>query len=248
MEFDLSTFFLEIINFLILVWILQKLFYRPVRRLIEQRQQLINHSLAQAEQMRQEALELKKNYENRQQHWEQEKQSAIAVLHKQLEKERQQKLLKLREELKQERHKTQTSMKRQQQEIHRHQQKLALLNGAHFASLILKQTAGPQLEDRLFDLLIDQLQQLPEACSNSLRTLDKNETLNIHVNSVYPLSHEQMRRLEQRFNSLIDNPLHFDYGQNPELIAGFRLDIGAWILQANIQHELSGFAEIADDF
>lgn len=248
MEFDLSTFFLEIINFLVLVWILQHLFYRPVREQINRRKQLIDQSLAQAEKMRQEALELKKNYENRQQQWEQEKQTAITTLHHQLETDRQQQLQKLREELEQERHKARTSMQKQQVEIHRHQQKLALLNGAQFAALILKQAVSPQLEDRLFDLLFRQIHQLPKACMNSLQTLDSDKALNIHVSSVYPLSHEHRQRLEQRLTSLIDNPLQFEYSQNPELIAGFRIDIGAWALHVNLLHELSGFAEIADDF
>ncbi len=248
MEFDLTTFILEIVNFLVLIWILQRLFYRPVREQIEHRKQLIDQSLAQAEKMRQEALELKKNYENRQQQWETEKQSAISTLHQQLETDRQQQLLRLRDELEQERHKARTSLQRQQQEIHRHQQKLALLNGAHFASLILKQAAGPELEARLFDLFFSQLNRLPDACTSSFRTLDSDKPLAVRVGSVYPLSQEQTQRLEQRLTALIDNPLNFHYSQDPDLIAGFKIDIGAWALHVNLQHELSGFAEIADDF
>ncbi len=248
MEFDLTTFILEIVNFLVLIWILQRLFYRPVREQIEHRKQLIDQSLAQAEKMRQEALELKKNYENRQQQWEIEKQTAISTLHQQLETDRQQQLLRLRDELEQERHKARTSLQRQQQEIHRHQQKLALLNGARFAAVILKQAAGPELEVRLFDLLCTQLNRLPEACTSSLRALESNNPLDISVGSVYPLSHEQTQRLEQRLAALIDNPLSFQYSQNPDLLAGFRIDIGAWVLHVNLQHELSGFAEIIDDF
>lgn len=248
MAFDWSTFVLEIINFLILVWILQRLFYKPVRNMIARRQGLIDSALAQAERMRQEALELKKNYENRQHHWEQEKQHAIAQLHQQLEAEKQREMAKLQHDLEQERHKARTSAHRQQQEIHRHQQKLALLNGAHFASLILKKAAGPLLEDRLFDLLFEQIHTLPEVCMHALQNLDNDQTLDIRVNSVYPLNKEQTQRLEQRLTSLIDNPLQFHYNQNSELIAGFQIDIGAWVLHANLQHELSGFAEIADDF
>nr|WP_305908691.1 ATP synthase F0 subunit B [Methylomarinum sp. Ch1-1]MDP4521541.1 ATP synthase F0 subunit B [Methylomarinum sp. Ch1-1] len=60
MEFNLSSFFLEIINFLILIWILQRLFYRPIRDMIARRKELIDHSLGQAEQMRKEAEQLKK--------------------------------------------------------------------------------------------------------------------------------------------------------------------------------------------
>lgn len=248
MEFNLSTFALEMINFLVLVWILQRLFYKPVRNIIAQRKQHIDQSLAHAAQMRSEAEELKKNYGNRLQQWEQEKQVAITQCHQQLEAERQQQLLKLQEELKQERNKAQIAMQRQQQEMQRHQQILALQNGSRFAALLLKQAAGPELETRLFNLLIEQLKQLPEACQQSVQAMDSSKTLNLQISSVYPLSENQVQQLEKKFSLLIDKPIQFKYSLNPDLIAGLKIDKDAWVLHANLQHELSGFAEFADDF
>ena len=55
MEFNLSTFILEIINFLILIWILQRLFYKPLLEIIAKRKQFIDQSLADAKTMQQQA-------------------------------------------------------------------------------------------------------------------------------------------------------------------------------------------------
>lgn len=248
MEFNLSTFAFEIINFLILVWILQRLFYKPVRKIINQRKQHIDQTLAEAAQMRKDAEQLKQNYESRLQKWEHEKQAAMSQLHQQLETERQQQLLALQKQLEQERKKTQSAMQRQQLESHRHQQILALQNGARFATLLLQKAAGQELENQLFQLLISQLKQLPEACQHLVQTLENEPILEITINSAFPLSQTQVQQLEQKLSSLIDKPLQFSYSQNSELIAGLKVDIGAWALHTNIQHELSGFAEFADDF
>ncbi len=248
MEFNLSTFALEIINFLVLVWILQRLFYKPVRNIIAQRKQQIDQSLAEAAKMRQEAEELKSSYGARLQQWNLEKQAAKTQLNQQLESERQQQLLSLQKELEQERNKNQAALQRQQQELQRHQQTLALQNGARFATLVLQQAAGPELETRLFNLLLSQLKQLPEACQSILQATENETTLNIYVSSVYPLNKSQVQQLEGKFNSLIDKPLAFQYRLDPALIAGIKIDKGAWVLHANLQHELSGFAEFADDF
>lgn len=248
MEFNLSTFALEIINFLILVWILQRLFYKPVRHIIAQRKQHIEQALAEAAKMRQEAEELKTNYSNRLQQWNLEKQHAMAQLHQQMEAERQHQLLILKKELKQERSKNQAALQRRQLELQRHQQTLALRNGARFAAVLLQQAAGPELETRLFNLLMSELKQLPEACQPILQTTENETTLAIHVSSVYPLSEHQRQQLEDKFNALIDKSLTFQYSLNPELIAGFKIDKDAWVLNANVQHELSGFVEFADDF
>ena len=88
MEFNASTFFLEIFNFLILVWILQRLFYKPILETIARRKQYIDHSLEEAKSLHQEADDLRDLYENRQKLWEQEKKGAMAALHQQMEAER----------------------------------------------------------------------------------------------------------------------------------------------------------------
>ena len=247
MEFNLSTFALEVINFLILVWILQRLFYKPVREIISRRKQHIDQSLAEAAKTRQEAEELKKSYGNRLEQWNQEKQVAKSQLHQQMEAERQEQLLILQKELEQERSKNEAALQRQQQELQRHQQTLALQNGSRFATLLLQQAAGPELENRLFNFLLGQLEQLPEACQSILKTTESETTLTLHVSSVYPLSESQVKQLEEKFISLINKPLQFQYSLDPDLIAGLKIDKDAWVLHANLQHELIGFAEIADD-
>ena len=248
MEFNLSTFILEIINFLILVWILQRLLYKPVRNIIAQRKQQIDQSLSDAAEMRQQAEELKQSYGNRLEQWNLEKQTARTQLHQQLEAEKQQQLLLLQKELDQERSKNQTALQRQQREWQRHQQTLALQNGSRFATFLLQQAAGPELECRLFDLLISQLKQLPEACQKMLQSTESGTVLTLHVSSAYPLSDNQVQLLEQKFTSLIDKPLQFLYRLDPDLIAGLKIDKDAWALHANLQHELIGFTEFADDF
>ena len=49
MSFDWWTFGLQVINFLVLVWLLQRFLYKPVRRIIEQRRELAGKALSEAE-------------------------------------------------------------------------------------------------------------------------------------------------------------------------------------------------------
>ena len=53
MEFSPTTFFFEIINFLVLAALLKHWFYRPVLQSIERRKDLIKTELASAEEVRQ---------------------------------------------------------------------------------------------------------------------------------------------------------------------------------------------------
>jgi F-type H+-transporting ATPase subunit b len=247
MEFDTSTFILEIINFLVLIWILQRLFYKPLLATIVQRKQHIEQSLAEAESIRQAAEAQRELYENRQKLWEQEKQTALTALHQQMDSERSGQLDKLQHELIEERRKYAVTLHRQQQEFQQRTEQMALKNGARFAGLLLQQTASAELETRLAELLLEQLVSLPEACLASLQLLDHQPAITIQITSAYPLPDTLQQRLAARFTELIAKPLVFHYQQDAALLAGLRIDIGAWVLQTNLQQELSGFAELVND-
>jgi len=247
MQFDLSTFILEIINFLVLIWILQRLFYKPLLEIIAQRKQFIDQSLADAKTTQQQAEQQLSLYQNRQNLWEQEKQAAINALHRQLEAERAAHLSQLSVDLKQERQKINVALSRKQHELELQAEKQALQNAAKFAGILLKQAAGPELEARLFAMLLEHVSTLPEACRLCLQTLDSKKNVAIKVSSAYPLTNEQRHQLEQRLGAQINSPITFQYHQDAALIAGLRMDIGAWVLNANLQHELAGFAEFANE-
>ncbi|WP_036250522.1 F0F1 ATP synthase subunit delta [Methylobacter sp. BBA5.1] len=247
MEFNFSTFVLEIINFLILIWILQRLFYKPVLAVITRRKQYIDQTLAEAQSMKQEAEDLRQRYENRQNQWQQEKQAALSALHREIDAERKTQMDKLRADLEQERQKAKVTLTRLQQDIQQQAEKKALQNGARFAGLLLQQAAGPELEQRLCAMLLEHFTDLPEECRLCLQTLDAEALVSIDVSSAYPLPTGLRQKLEQKLGSLIKRPDVFHYHQNPELIAGLRIDIGAWVMHANLQHELTGFAEIAHE-
>jgi F-type H+-transporting ATPase subunit b len=248
MEFNVSTFILEIINFLILIWILQRLFYNPLLEVIAKRKQLIDQSLADAKTMQQQAEEQRSFYENRQKLWDQEKQAALNTLHQQIDIERKAQMAQLDTELEQERQKINVTLQRQQKELQQQAEKQALQNGARFAGMLLKQSANPELEARLFELLLDNLKSLPEACTLCLQMFGSKKSVPIKIASAYPLTAEKRQHLEQKLGSLINSQINFQYHQDNELIAGIRMDIGAWVLNANLQHELIGFAEIANEF
>jgi len=247
MEFNLSTFVFEIINFLILIWILQRLFYKPLLEVIERRKQFIDQSLNDAKNLKQQAEEQCNRYENRQKLWEEEKQAALTALHRQLEAERRAHLDRLNADLEQERQKANVLLSKQRRELQQQVEKQALLNGAKFAGMLLQQSAGPELEARLFTLLMDNLTTLPEACKLCLTMFGTKKSVPVKITSAYPLSVEMRQQLEQKLGALINSQINFQYHQDQLLIAGLRMDIGAWVLNVNLQHELTGFAEIANE-
>ena len=73
MELSLTTFILEIVNFLVLVWILKRLFFAPVKKVIEERKAAVAKTLKDAQETKTQAEALKVQYEGRLKEWEGEK-------------------------------------------------------------------------------------------------------------------------------------------------------------------------------
>ena len=247
MEFHLSTFILEIINFLILVWILKYFLYKPVLKIIEQRKAGIQNDLDEAQSLRDESHLLKQQYENRQQEWQREKQLSRKKLYEEIALERERLMKDVRCSLEQERQKSQVLEERQLNDAIKIAQQQVLNNGARFTAMLLSRLTnsepGTALENRLFAMLLENLASLPEEQLEMLRTaaIEKDQT--VKIISSRELNHSDRKKLEDALYLLIKTSPAYEYEQDPKLLAGLRIVLGSWILHANLQDELQFFSE-----
>jgi F-type H+-transporting ATPase subunit b len=244
-ELNWSTFVLEIVNFLILVWILKHFLYKPVLAVIARRQAAINKSMSDAEAMQTDARQLQQKYSSRLQNWDEERQRAREALSRELETERSRQMAELQNELKQESEKARVAEQRRHEDVTRKLEETALLQSAGFASRLLQQAAGPDVEIRLAELLISGLNSLPEERIAHLRSSNEQAPHAILVVSVFPLESELRQQLEQALLKVSGPGFPLQYEQDASLLAGLRITIGAWVLGVNLHDELKGFMEFA---
>jgi len=133
MQLDWTTLVLEIINFLVLVWILKRFLYKPVLDIVARRRAGIEDAMARAEKTRQEAAALKDQYEGRVADWEQERARAREKLQGELDAERQRRLQALQDELQNEREKARVADERRQSEARQRLEQQAVSQSARFA-------------------------------------------------------------------------------------------------------------------
>ncbi|RKZ67402.1 MAG: ATPase [Gammaproteobacteria bacterium] len=245
MELNWSTFALEIFNFLVLVWILKRFLYKPVLNVITRRRETIENQLAEARQLHTDADALKERYEHRLSDWEQERLKALDKLRLELEENRLRQLENLKAELAREAEKNQVARSRQDKQLIGEIEQRALQQGAEFASRLLSEAAGPELENRLFDLLLDGLSLMPADQISDLSNKWGESPERILVTSVYPLTDEKQHQLEETLCKATDLSAPVLYEQDAKLLAGLNITIGAWVLQLNVRDELQGFMEFA---
>ena len=187
MELSWSTFLLEIVNFLVLVWILKRFLYKPVLDVIARRRMQIEQTLQAAKDERLASETLQIQYENRLADWEQEREAMRKTLQREFEMERTRRLDALAAELENERRKARVLAEREQRENERKLETQALQLGHSFAARLLTRLAGPALEGRLLDVALDDLEALLAVQRQTLHQAWHNGNGRIDVSSTHPV-------------------------------------------------------------
>jgi len=246
-ELDWTTFVLEIINFVILVWILKRFLYKPVLDIIAKRQAGINEQLQQAEDLKAQADVLLTSYNNRLSDWEQEKQVSRQMLDQEIQQERVARIQQLKDELDAERRKAAVIEQRKQTEVQHQAENAAISMAARFAAKLFADLSGPEIESRLIQLYIDQLRAMPEQRKREIQAGLTDAIDAINVYTAYPLESPDAHHLEEALRQIVPDDITIQYSRSPELIAGLKVIIGAFVLQANLKDELNDFARFSHD-
>ena len=243
MEFNWTTFALEIINFLILVWILQRFLYKPVTTAIADRKAGIEKTLADAKAVQAEAQSLKQQYEDRMADWEREKALARTQLREEIDAERARMMVALNVVLEQERAKVRGLEQRHALELRHQLEEAAFAEGGQFVTRLLSRIASVELEEKIREILLEDLPRLAEKDLQLLRAACRKGDAKIKVTSAYPLGDEQRGHIVQALSGLAGQPLACDFTHDPDLMAGLRISIGPWMLRSNLRDELKFFTE-----
>lgn len=243
MELDWTTFILELVNFVVLIWILNRFLYRPVMNVIVQRKAAIQKTLAEAETTRSNAQALQSQYENRLTEWEQEREKARAQLHDEIRLERNRLLEDLRAELVQERQKAAAVEQRRLKEFTQRAEASAIALGGTFVSRLLSRLGGPELERKIIDMVTEDLSHLPDNQMQVIRATSAKTGLPMKLTSAYPLDTAQRETLCQACRTVAGRDIVCEFVEDRDLIAGLRISFGSWMLRANVQDEMSFFVE-----
>ncbi|MFT7223533.1 MAG: F-type H+-transporting ATPase subunit b [Cellvibrionaceae bacterium] len=243
MELNWSTFVLEILNFLVLMWVLKRFFYTPVLKVIVKRQNQIKQQMAEAETREGEAQALEARYKNRLTNWEAEKLRARQALRDDFALERERLAKALNDDIEQQRGKARAQDAHQRQDLVNQAKQSAFDQAAYFATKLLSRLASPELEARIAGLVFEDLLALTEHQLKALGNSDQGDKAALVVSSAYPLSDELKNQFETNLNKILTQQQPVVFRQVPDLLAGIRIQMGAWRLEASLGEELRYFSQ-----
>jgi F-type H+-transporting ATPase subunit b len=241
--FDWTTFALEVLNFLVLVWLLKRFLYRPVMDVIERRRADEEKTVADARALRDEAQALKAQYEDKLAHAAEDRERALARLDSEIAAERARRLAGVEADVAADRQRREAieAREREQHAVERDRQAARL--GLRLAARLLDRLASPAVEDQLVTVALDDLRALPEAERDALTSGLTATDVPIEVATAFALPPPRRAALTEALGALVGHAVAPAFVEDPALKAGVRIRAGAWLLTANLGDELASFAE-----
>ncbi len=243
MELNWPTFVLEIVNFLILVWILKRFLYKPVLEALARRKAVIDKTLSDAKSRQDDATALEQQYKNRLADWESEKEILRTGVQEEINAQREKMMAGLQESLAQEREKARAVEQRRLNELASRVEEGGRVKSAQFTARLLTRLASAEMEAKIVALVLEDIPLLSAEQVQAIRTAARDGDRSVKVTSAFPVPATQRGAITQRLQTVIQDSVTVEFKEDSRLLAGLRLSIGPWLLHANLEDELQSFTD-----
>jgi F-type H+-transporting ATPase subunit b len=235
MQIDWLTVIAQIVNFLILVWLLKRFLYQPVINAMDRREQRIAERLQLAEQREQTAIETRQDYANRIASINKESETLMASARQEAEAERQQLLSAARSEAGEKRSLWQHQVNEEKQRFLRSLKLQASETIQHIVRQALSDLADAELEEQMIESFLRQLESL----DNETREEMASTAQPFQVTSSLALKPPVRDRLTGMIHHHIAQDVKVVFNESAALICGIQLTASGRRLGWNLADYLS---------
>lgn len=242
LNFELSTFIFQGINFFVLLGVLTYFFYRPVLRVMKKRQEDVDSRLKDADEQTRKAEEERRQLAEEKHQARKAADALLARGKSDAAKARQEILDRARQEA--------ASMLEEARQRIREQQRVALRSteerlreaAISISETLLQQAVGPELHSVLMDSMLrkERLGLSPDQATLLHRALESSGG-RVTVETAYPPEPGLMDRLAQSIAEIagVDRTsLVADSRVEPSLLAGVRILVNTVAVDLSLRHTL----------
>lgn len=237
MLIDWFTVVAQLINFLILVFLLQRFLYKPIVKTIRTRQEEIDHNWQQAQVEKQKAKAEINLYQEKRDSLEQRRQEIIAQAKQEGEQEYQNLIQQARQEVKQKQSRWEEAMTQQQEHFYEDLENKLAKQVYEIARKTFEELADSSLEQQIVRTFIRRLENLDEQERQSLAESLQESDHELLIATSFELSAENRQQI-------IDCLQQQQIAQNatftevPDLICGIELQAKNYKVSWNLKSYL----------
>lgn len=238
MEINWFTVIAQIINFLILVWLLKRFLYKPVLNAIDQREKKIAAQLGEAEEKMANARKQGEVFEQKNETFDKERTVKMNEVQEAADTEKQRLFEEVRNQSNVLRSRFEDSLRQQEQDMTDMVKQKTKKEVFAISSKALSDLADADIEEKAVKVFIKKIRVLQEEDKAKLKQTLSSDNKPIKISSAFELSSSSRDELEKTIGKITGQENSFQYQQMPELISGIEINTGSFQLSWNIESYL----------
>ncbi len=246
MTIDWVTVAAQIVNFLVLVWLLHRFLYGPIIRAMDRREQRIADRLRDAAEKREQAEREAQRFEREREELEEKRAELLREAEQEADERRKQLEEEARNAIEERREAWRRQLEEEEQAFLADIRRKTAEQFCDLARKALRQLANQELENEIASVLTGRLKELEQAKLEKMAQA-ADETGMIEVRSGFELASGQRRQLTRLLHDRLSSDVEVNYRQVDDIACGVEIRAGGqtlrWSLDGyldRLEEELSG--------
>jgi F-type H+-transporting ATPase subunit b len=247
MHINWFTVVAQIVNFLILVWLLKRFLYKPILNAIDEREKKIASQIESATNKEAEATKEKNDFQTKNDEFDKQRTALMNKATEDAKTQEQQLLEEARKKYLALSGKLETAMLEEQTQLIKQIADKTKTEVFAIAGKALQSLADADLEGQIVTVFIKRLQNLNDDEKKKLTTALKASNQAIIVKSVFELSKEQKAAIEKSVKEIVENVSELKFENDARLISGIELRANGYVIAWSISEYLNAVEKSISD-
>lgn len=239
MQINWFTVIAQIVNFIVLVWLLKRFLYKPILTAIDQREKKIAGQIKDAEAKDALAKKEQAEFSKRNDTFDKEKKKLMDKAIAETNEQRQKLLEDARNEATELRSRLDKSLKEIQENLKRDIVQKTQQEVFAIARKTLSELASESLEEQTKNLFIKRLHDLKKEEKKQFIDAFKSGSNSILVQSAFDLPEKQQTAIKKAVDEILATETQFQFKTAPEIISGIELVSNGFKLSWSISEYLN---------
>jgi F-type H+-transporting ATPase subunit b len=226
LEIDWLTVAAQIVNFLVLVWLLQRFLYRPITNAMRRREERIEGRLAEAKQTREEAEQEARRVQEREEELEARRDEILASAREEAGELRERLEAEIREEMQEKRDAWARHLAEERAALVASMRRQAGRHVLRVTERILQDYADTDLSERVVASFARRIAELDDETRGTLAEAAGRREEAALVQTGAAVDTAAKARITRAIHEALSTDIDVDYHEDHEMILGVRLTIG----------------------
>ena len=247
MLIDWFTVTAQVVNFLILVWLLKRFLYRPILHAIDAREQRITLALTDADAKKAEAQQERDEFHNKNKGLDQQRAELMSRATDEAKAERQRLLDEARQDSDALRAERQEALLREQQSLNAEMSRRTREEVFAIARMALTDLSGANLEVHMTEVFAHRLEALTDEEKEGLAEALATSSDPVVVRSAFALPAEQRAAIQTAIEHSLSTEIQVRFETAPDVISGIELSANGRKVSWSIAGYLSSMERCVND-